>query len=180
MKKIFALMMVFVLMLGLVACGGEEAVDSPNPAEITLSMKEANYVKLLLPDDFKDFEITDGNAMAQGVGSSVVITESFYTDDKLEDMTEEAMIELLSSSYSNLEVLEYKNDFQIDGIDAVMITAKGQGGSTSKDRTVRYIMVFFEIEGQQASQQIIFGYNTDENTALELKMEEIMESIILE
>ena len=188
MKRLFLLLMVLILSLSLVACGGggdaeEAAPDAsiPEASDVTLVTKEANYTTLLVPSDFAEFQTADGGAaVVEGPSSNIVVTNTIETDVVIEDITQDYMISLLESSYSNIEVLEFVNPASVAGVDAVFIQVTGDGATSGKNKTVCYIMMFFSIDGVNCEQHVALTYDTGAGTSLEANLAEIIESISLE
>lgn len=181
MKKIIALMMVFMLMLSLVACG-EEAIDSnsPNVTDITLVSKEANFTKILVPSDFGDFKFTEGTGVINGTGESIAITETFIADTEINEITQEDIMEVLKGSYTNVSIESFDNEATVAGVDAIYTIATGKGNTDGKEKTVHYIILYFNLEDQLCNQTIVLTYLNNQNTSLENNIKEIVESISLE
>lgn len=184
MKKILVIIMAIVMTFSLVACGGdggsaEPASDVMAP-DVTLATKEANFTTLLVPSDFGEFYDKDGYALAEGTNASIVVTPTIEPDVRIEDITEEYMVNLMESTYSNIEVLAFNNPVTIAGVDAVSFQFTGDGATSGKNKTVCHITMFFSIEGQDCEQQVSFTYDTGANTSLEANLNDIIESISLE
>ena len=187
MKKIFMLMTAIALTFGLAACGGDNAAPTSTPdasappaSDITLVSKKANYTSLLVPSDFDEFYDKDGNGIAEGPNSNILITNTFETDVRIEDITEDYMIGLMENSYTNIEVLAFENPASIAGVDAVLIQFTGDGATSNKNRTVCYVMMLFSIDGLNCEQHVAFTYDTGANTSLEANLIDILKSITLE
>lgn len=187
MKKLLLLIVVIVITLSLTACGGggsstESNTDTSGPvvSDVTLISKEANFTTLLVPNDFGEFYDKDGNALAEGLNSNIIVTNTNETDVRIEDITEEYMVGLMGNSYSNIEVLEFKNPTTIAGVDAMLIQFTGDGATSGKNRTVCYVMLFFSLDGINCEQHVIFTYDTGANTTLEANLNKMIESISLE
>lgn len=187
MKKLLALMMALMMALSLAACGEnggntESAPDASAPiaSDITLVSKEANFTTLLVPSDFGEFYDKDGYAVAEGTNASIVVTPTIEPDIRIEDITEDYMIDLIGGTYSNIEVLAFDNPVTIAGVDTVSFLFTGDGNTSGKNKTVCHLTLFFSIEGQDCEQQLIFTYDTGANTSLEAYITNILESISLE
>jgi len=187
MKKLLALMMALVMTFSLAACGGDggsvepdSIVSEPEAPAVTLVNKEANFTTLLVPSDFGEFYDKDGYAVAEGTNSSIVVTPTIVPDVRIEDITEEYMVDLMGNTYSNIEVLAFDNPVTIAGVDAVSFQFTGDGATSGKNKTVCHITMFFSIEGQDCEQQVSFTYDTGANTSLEANLNDIIESISLE
>lgn len=193
MKKFLIIIMTLVMILNLAACGGSEAPSEPvapveseqkeeaaKTSEITLVTKEANFTSLLVPSDFGEFQMMEGDiAIAEGPNSNIIITNTNETDVTIEDITEEYMLGLIGNSYSNIEVLDFVNPGTVAGVDAAVIMYSGDGVTSGKNKTNCYIMMFFELEGIICEQHVGLTYDTGANTALEANLNEIIESISL-
>ncbi len=190
MKKRLVLMMTLVMTFSLVACGGgkgDNATSTSNPeasapaaSDVTLVSKEANFTTLLVPSDFDEFYDKDGYAVAEGTNASIVITPTIIPDVRIEDITEDYMVDLIGDTYSNIKVLEFNNPVTIAGVDAVSFQFTGDGATNGKNKTICHLTLFFSIEGQDCEQQLTFTYETGASTSLEAYMNDIIESISLE
>jgi hypothetical protein len=187
MKKLLVFMMALTLSLGLTACGGNNAAPASTPdasvpaaSDITLVNKEANYTALLVPSDFGDFYDKDGYAVAEGTNASIIVTPTIEPDIRIEDITEDYMVELMGDTYSNIKVVAFDNPVTIAGVDAVSFRFTGDGATSGKNKTVCHLTLFFSIDGQDCEQQLIFTYDTGANTSLEAYMTDIIKSISLE
>lgn len=187
MKKILVLMMALAMTFSLAACGGEEGSAEPasnvsahEAPAVTLVGKEANFTTLLVPSDFDEFYDKDGYAVAEGTNASIVVTPTIVPDVRIEDITEEYMVNLMGGTYSNIEVLAFDNPITIAGVDAVSFQFTGDGATSGKNKTVCHITMFFTIEGQDCEQQVSFTYDTGANTSLEANLNDIIESISLD
>lgn len=184
MKKILVLMIALVMTLSLAACGGGSAesdpgVSAPVASEITLVSKEANYTALLVPSDFGEFYVKDGYAVAEGTNASIIITPTIEPDIRIEDVTEDYMVDLMGDTYSNIKVLAFDNPVTIAGVDAVSFMFTGDGATSGKNKTVCHLTLFFSIDGQDCEQQVSFTYDTGANTSLEANLANIIDSITL-
>ncbi len=188
MKKLLLLMMVLILSLSLVACGGggdsEEAApdaSTPEASDIALVSKEANFITLLVPTDFGEFQTVDGGAaIAEGPNANIVVTNTSETDVTIEDITEDYMLSMIGNSYSNIEVLAFENPVTVAGVDAALIQFTGDGVTSGTNKTVCYIMLFFSLEDLNCEQHVAFTYDTGTGSSLEANLAEIIESISLE
>jgi hypothetical protein len=189
MKRL-VLMMALVITLSLVACGGDKGHNTapasnpeasvPAALDVTLVSKEANFTTLLVPSDFGDFYDKDGYAVAEGTNSSIVVTPTVVPDVRIEDITEDYMVDLMGETYSNIRVLAFNNPATIAGVDAISFQCTGDGATSGKNKTICHLTLFFSIEGQDCEQQLIFTYDTGASTSLEAYLTDIIESISLE
>lgn len=191
MKRLATLAMALLMMLSLSACGASDEAASPaqdvseaasvSSAAVanTLVSKEANYTTLLVPDDFGEFSDNNGYAVAQGPNASIIVSPTIEPDIDIQDITAEYMTDLVSDSYSNIEVLALDNPVTIAGVDAVSFVFTGDGASDGANKTVCHLTLFFSIEGQNCEQQVIFTYLTGGNTSLEANLNDIIASITL-
>lgn len=186
MKKLLILIMVLVMTLSLAACKGGSSAESDSDAsesavsDVTLVSKEANFTTLLVPSDFGEFYDKDGYAVAEGKNSSIVVTPTIVPDIRIEDITEDYMLDLMGDTYSNIKVLVFDNPVTIAGVDTVFFQFTGDGSTSGNNKTVCHLTLFFSIEGQDCEQQLIFTYDTAANTSLETYLNDIIESISLE
>lgn len=118
--------------------------------------------------------------MAEGTNASIIVTPTIEPDVRIEDITEDYMVDLMGDTYSNIKVLAFDNPVTIAGVDAVFFQFTGDGATSGKNKTVCHLTLFFSIEGQDCEQQISFTYDTGANTSLEAYMTDIIESISLE
>jgi len=176
MKKLLVLLMTVVMTLSLAACGE----GAPDASDVTLVNKEANFTALLVPSDLEDFYDKDGYAVAEGSNASIIITPTIVPDIRIEEITEDYMVDLVGDTYSNIEVLAFDNPVTIAGVDAVSFLFTGDGNTSGKNKTVCHLSLFFAIDGQDCEQQINFTYDTGANTSLEAYLTDIIESISLE
>ena len=187
MKKLLILMMALAMTLSLAACGGSDSAPTSTPdtsesaaSDITLVSKVANYTALLVPSDFGEFSDKDGYAVAEGPNASIVVTPTIEPDIRIEDITEDYMVDLMADTYSNMKVLAFDNPITIAGVDAVSFLFTGDCATSGKNKTVCHLTLFFSIEGQDCEQQLIFTYDTEANTSLETNLTDMIESISLE
>lgn len=192
MKKLLVLTMTLIMTTSLAACGGDggsagsvpgasaPVASTPVASDVTLASKEANFTTLLVPSDFGEFYDKDGNAVAEGPNSNILVTSTNETDVRIEDITEDYVVGLMENSYSNIEVLAFENPATIAGVDAMLIQFTGDGATSGKNRTVCYVMLFFSIDGLNCEQHVVFTYDTGANTSLEANLTDMIKSISLE
>lgn len=186
MKKLLVFMMALIMTLNLAACGGNAGSAEADPDEsapvasdITLVSREANFTALVVPSDFGEFYDKDGYAVAEGTNASIIVTPTIVPDIRIEDITEDYMLDLMVDTYSNIKVLSFENSVTIAGVDAIFFQFTGDGATSGKNKTVCHLTLFFSIDGQDCEQQLIFTYDTGANTSLEANLTTIIDSITL-
>lgn len=187
MKKLFVLIMALVMTLSLAACGGG-GDPAPNPdtsapvtSGITLVSTKALNVALSIPSDFSEFFDNNGFAVtaSEDKTGAISITPVAPTTDTLDTITVEYMIEIIGGRLSNIEVLAFENPLTIADNAAVFFQASGDTDTDGVNRTISYMVFFYQTEDQLYSQQIIFTYSTGANSSLEANLLDIIDSISL-
>lgn len=180
-------MLALVMTLSLAACGGggasapNQGASTPAPSDITLVSTKALNVALSIPGDFSEFFDSNGIAVTanEDKTGSISVTPVTQSTDTLDAITEEYMLEIAGGRFSNIEVLAFENPITIADNAAVFFQASGDTDTDGVNRTITYMIFFYQKENQLYSQQIIFTYNSGANSSLEANLADIIDSISL-
>lgn len=167
MKHILSVLMVFVMVVSLTACG----------EEVTLESRTVNGVTLNVPSDLSAFADVEGDQRAQDENSLASITVSQKNDDAqgitAADYDQDTFQQSYMGSYTDVSFEKFDNGAQIDGKTALYTVVKATNPRNVKIVLHMY-MVFFD-DGKV--QNIVIFYSDENDNSVKTNIDNIIKSI---
>lgn len=192
MKKILVLMMAFVMVLSLAACGGDSAAPDSTPApetsapaasEVTFVSMTFGDITMNVPDVFSEVTYTEGTYLSNGPDSAVSVsdamevTELDFLPAEWDESIAQSISEMLfSETYSNIELAAFEGDVNMNGNAAVYFAFYGEN-SKGTERLVQVVYLFNDDQTQQYLVSLI--HNADDEFFAAEVGGEIINSITL-
>ncbi|NLY43390.1 MAG: hypothetical protein GX066_05375 [Clostridiaceae bacterium] len=168
MKKLLTLMMVFILSLSLVACGGEE---------ITLQSQTVNGLTFDVPSDFGEFEDFQSQfKVAKNADSTASIAVSGRIDAEgitADSWDEELYSAIVLGSFAESQLLEFSNTDTVAGAPAIFAHYTGKNAKDIEVEGYNYYVYYDD----GTYQSIAFTFFKDGNSSLEQNITAILNSI---
>lgn len=170
-KLVLFFLMVAIAVFSLVGCSDKK---------VTLTNKTVNGISFDVPDDFKDFNKKEESTLATDEDSTASIAVSDVLDAEgmpIEGWTKDSYKELMLSSFSNVEIIEYKSDVTISNSKAIYVHYTAKNSNNVEIEGHNYL-IYHPGEGDaQTCQTLAFAYNKNTDTSLKSNMEAIKNSI---
>lgn len=168
MKKLLTLMILLILSLSLVACGGEE---------ITLQSQTVNGLTLEVPSDFGSFEDVEKQIkMAKNADSTSTITISERVDAQgltVDSWDEKTFAENVLTGLGDLKILEFSNTKTIAGVPAVFAHYYVKNKSNVEVEGYNY----FLYHNNGTYQSIAFSFTKGADSSLTKNLNKIIDSM---
>ncbi len=174
-KLLISILLLFTIVISLAGCGGQTAKP-----EVLKDVKnqEAYGLTIDVPNELGDFTEDKENRLMKVLsvetGSSIVISDVHPADGvKSTDLDLDTYKKVFCSSFTDLNIIEYKNDSTLLDSPAVYVNFKATNSLGGKVEMYHYI-IFYK---NNTFQTIAFGLDINKDNFLKKNLKAIVNSI---